>query len=72
MRKRGPCADAIIPGYGFLSENAAFARQVSEAGLVWVGPSPEAFETFGVKHSARDLASKANISIVPGINGLIG
>jgi urea carboxylase len=68
-KKKG--AQAIIPGYGFLSENASFARQVSEAGLVWVGPSPEAIEAFGVKHTARDLAAKADVPIVPGTKGLV-
>lgn len=63
--------DAIIPGYGFLSENAPFARQVSGAGIVWVGPSPEAIEAFGVKHTARDLAAKADVPIVPGTKGLV-
>ncbi|TIA18458.1 hypothetical protein D6C81_05094 [Aureobasidium pullulans] len=64
-------ADAIIPGYGFLSENAEFARQVSDAGIAWVGPSPEAIEAFGVKHVARELAEKAGVPIVPGTKGLV-
>ena len=64
-------ADAIIPGYGFLSENADFARAVSAAGMAWVGPSPESIESFGIKHTARDLASKASVPIVPGTQGLV-
>ena len=62
----------MIPGYGFLSENADFARDVSAAGMVWVGPSPESIESFGLKHTARDLATKAAVPIVPGSKGLIG
>ncbi|EUC48148.1 hypothetical protein COCMIDRAFT_88057 [Bipolaris oryzae ATCC 44560] len=64
-------ADAIIPGYGFLSENADFARLVGDAGIAWVGPSPEAIEAFGVKHTARELAEAANVPIVPGTKGLV-
>ena len=64
-------ADAIIPGYGFLSENADFARAVSAAGMAWVGPSPESIESFGIKHTARDLATKAGVPIVPGSQGLV-
>ncbi|GAB7366622.1 hypothetical protein MBLNU230_g8607t1 [Neophaeotheca triangularis] len=64
-------ADAIIPGYGFLSENAAFAKSVQEAGLAWVGPSPDAIDAFGIKHVARELAEKAGVPIVPGTKGLV-
>lgn len=64
-------ADAIIPGYGFLSENAHFARLVHDAGIVFVGPSAEAIDDFGVKHVARGLAEKANVPIVPGTKGLV-
>ena len=64
-------ANAIIPGYGFLSENSGFAMSVAAAGMVFVGPSPEAIESFGLKHKARELAVKAGVPIVPGTEGLI-
>ena len=63
-RKTG--AEAIHPGYGFLSENAAFARQVRDAGLILIGPSPEAMEVMGNKLSAKAAAMKYNIPMVPG------
>ncbi|KAF4554208.1 Urea carboxylase-like protein [Elsinoe fawcettii] len=64
-------ADAIFPGYGFLSENADFARRVRDAGLAWIGPGPEVIEKFGVKHIARGLAEEAGVPVVPGSKGLV-
>lgn len=64
-------AQAIIPGYGFLSENASFARSVVQAGLVFVGPSAQSIEQFGLKHTARELAVNAKVPIVPGSRGLL-
>lgn len=59
-------AEAIHPGYGFLSENAAFAREVKKAGLILIGPSPEAMEMMGNKLSAKAAALTYNIPMVPG------
>ena len=59
-------ASAIHPGYGFLSENAAFARKCAEAGITFVGPTPETLERFGDKHAARRLAQSLGIPTLPG------
>ena len=59
-------ADAIHPGYGFLAENAQFAQAVIDAGLIWIGPSPEAIDALGDKVKARHIATKANAPLVPG------
>lgn len=63
-RKTG--ADAIHPGYGFLAENADFAQQVTDEGLIFIGPSPSAIATMGDKHSARVAVRKNNVPLIPG------
>jgi acetyl-CoA carboxylase biotin carboxylase subunit len=59
-------AQAIHPGYGFLAENAEFARRVIDAGLTWIGPSPDAIEQMGDKISARNLMAKAGVPVASG------
>jgi len=62
-------ADAVHPGYGFLSENAAFARAVIDAGLIWVGPPVAAMEIMGLKDTAKAAMKKAGVPITPGYQG---
>jgi acetyl-CoA carboxylase, biotin carboxylase subunit len=65
-------ADAIHPGYGFLSENAAFARRVREEGIIFVGPSPESMDMMGDKLSAKATAKKFGVPMIPGSGGALG
>ncbi|WP_141688843.1 acetyl/propionyl/methylcrotonyl-CoA carboxylase subunit alpha [Pseudarthrobacter enclensis] len=65
-------ADAIHPGYGFLAENAQFAARVIEAGITWIGPSPEAISALGDKVQARHIAEKVGAPLVPGTADPVG
>ncbi|MEO1029193.1 MAG: biotin carboxylase N-terminal domain-containing protein [Pseudomonadota bacterium] len=62
-------ADAIHPGYGFLSENAEFAKAVSDAGLTWVGPSADTIDKMGLKDEAKRIAEEAGVPVLPGYRG---
>ena len=59
-------ADAVHPGYGFLSENADFAQAVIDAGLIWIGPTPQAIRDLGDKVTPRHIAMRAGAPLVPG------
>jgi urea carboxylase len=59
-------AEAVHPGYGFLSENIGFARRLAEAGIIFIGPTPANIEAFGLKHTARELAKSSGVPLLPG------
>jgi 3-methylcrotonyl-CoA carboxylase alpha subunit len=66
---KGSGAEAIHPGYGFLSENADFAQAVIDAGLIWVGPKPDSIRAMGLKDAAKTLMSAAGVPVTPGYIG---
>src|SRR3989442_12805115 len=68
LTKEAGC-DAIHPGYGFLSENAGFARRCAEEGIIFVGPRAEILEFFGDKGQARALAERCGVPVLPGTSG---
>ena len=61
-----PGAEAVHPGYGFLSENVRFAERLAEAGIVFIGPRPEHLRAFGLKHTAREIARASGVPLLPG------
>lgn len=68
---RSASADAVIPGYGFLSESAGFASRVGAEGMAWVGPTPAQMFELGLKHRARSVAAGVGVPVVPGSRGLV-
>jgi len=65
-------SNAVHPGWGFLAENAAFARKVIDAGLVWIGPPPDVIDVMGDKIRAKGLAVRAGVPVIPGISNVKG
>lgn len=64
--------DAVHPGWGFLSENAGFARRVIDSGLIWIGPEPKVIAAMGDKIQAKKIVEKSGLPIIPGISGVTG
>ena len=64
-------ADAVHPGFGFLSENAAFAKMCAKCGITFIGPKPESISMLGDKACAKETMKKANVPVVPGSEGAV-